>query len=549
MTTAAMTQSSPAPRQDEPDDTLGYSPSGKEEREYEDRLRVASQSELSVPIREYQNQRVAWLPQEGSQTRFMSSPFFEALYHGTRGPGKTDALLMSYVQHVGRGFGAAWRGIIFRQTYPQLADVQAKSEKWLRQMFPGRARFNRSKMQWEWDTGEMLLLRHIMRPGDYWNYHGHEYPFIGFEELCNWPTDSCFTSMFACCRSSVPDVPHMVRATCNPYGPGHNWVKERFQLYSNWWMPFIAVLDGRDTEGRSEPPRAAYHGHIDENQILLRADPSYKQAIIASASNPAMAEAWLNGSWDIVAGGMFDDVWKPVHNVVPPFDVPLGWRIDRSFDWGSSAPFSVGWWAESDGSDLQLRDGTWRSTVRGDLYRIHEWYGWTGRSNQGLRMLAVDIAKGIVERELQWGLRDGSGDREQSRVREGPADNSIHDVENGMNIAMDMARPIRVGNEMHRGVSWTRADKSAGSVKNGLEQMRKMMRAAHTRPGHPREEPGLFVVDECTQFLRTVPSLPRSERDMDRIDDSAEDHVCDETRYRIRAVGSRAGAGRHVGMY
>ena len=24
--------------------------------------------------------------------------------------------------------------------------------------------------------------------------------------------------------------------------------------------------------------------------------------------------------------------------------------IDRSFDWGSSKPFSVGWWAESDGT-------------------------------------------------------------------------------------------------------------------------------------------------------------------------------------------------------
>ena len=461
----------------------------------------------------------------------------------------TDALIMSFVQHIGKGHGPAWRGILFRQTYPQLADVQAKTEKWFRQIFGRHAKFNRSKMSWEWDTGEVLLLRHIARPADYWNYHGHEYPWIGFEELCNWPTDECFTSMFACCRTSTVGVPRMVRATANPYGPGHNWVKDRFRLFANWWRPFLLTMDSVDSEGRLEPPRAAYHGHISENKILLTADPNYRQTIIAAASNPAMADAWLNGSWDIVAGGMFDDVWNPLHNVVAEFDVPWSWRVDRSFDWGSAAPFSVGWWAESDGSDLRLRNGRWRSTVRGDLFRIHEWYGWTGKPNQGVRMLAVDIAKGIVERELQWGLRAGSGERENIMVKAGPADNQIHDVENGVSTAMDMAKPVRVGNEMHRGISWTRADKRPGSVKNGLEQMRKMMRNAHPRDGRPREHPGLYVVEDCLQFIRTVPTLPRSEVDMDIVDKNAEKHACDETRYRIRFTGNRATSGTHVGMY
>ena len=36
---------------------------------------------------------VAWAPQPGSQTLFVTSPVFETLYEGTRGPGKTNALL------------------------------------------------------------------------------------------------------------------------------------------------------------------------------------------------------------------------------------------------------------------------------------------------------------------------------------------------------------------------------------------------------------------------------------------------------------------------
>lgn len=525
-----------------------HTPTADERQEFDAQLVLATDREAKVPVRYVDGKRVIWNPQDGSQDMFMQSRLFEVLYHGTRGPGKTDGLLMAYAQHVGKGHGAAWRGIIFRQTYPQLADVQAKSEKWFRLMFP-EAKFNRTKMMWEWPTGEVLMFRHMAREADYWNYHGHEYPFIGWEELCNWANDECFTKMMACCRTSTMGVPHMIRATTNPYGPGHNWVKERYRLYGQWWKTLSVIADAVDPNGLPLPVRSAIHGHIDENKILLAADPHYKQTIIAAASNPAMAEAWLDGSWDIVAGGMFDDVWKPIYNVVPLFDVPLHWRMDRSFDWGSSAPFSVGWWAESDGSDLHLRDGRYKSTVKGDVFRVREWYGWNGKPNQGLRMLAVDIAQGIVEREMEWGLRIGSGAQEQLRVRAGPADNSIHDVENGMSIAMDMAKSIRVGNEMHKGISWTRADKRPGSVKNGLEHMRKMMRNAHPTPGRPREHPGLFVTEECVQFLRTVPSLPRDERDMDRVDDSAEDHTCDETRYRIRSMGNRASQGTHVGMY
>lgn len=521
-----------------------YRPSSEEQEEFDERFVVATAEETKVKPVMVNGQKVIWKPQNGSQQRFMKSPVFESLFHGTRGPGKTDALLMTFAQHVGKGLGSAWRGIIFRQTYPQLADVQAKSEKWFRQMFGKGAKFNRSKMQWEWVTGEVLLLRHMNRQSDYWNYHGHEYPFIGWEELCNWASDDCYTSMFACCRSSTPGVPKMVRATTNPYGPGHNWVKDRFELHSHWWRS--KTIPGRiDAHGIIEPERCAIHGHIDENKILLAADPNYKSAIVASANNPAMAEAWLNGSWEIVAGGMFDDAWTAKYNVVPTFVIPRTWRVDRSFDWGSSAPFSVGWWAQSDGDDLRLPDGQFMSTVRGDLFRVQEWYGWTGRPNQGLTMLASDIAKGIIEREIMWGWRTTQG----TIVKAGPADNAIHNVENGVCIARDMGQPIRVGNDIYKGVQWTRADKSPGSRVAGWEMVRGMMTAAHPKDGKPREKPGLFCTNDCKQFLRTVPAMPRDEKNMDDINTAAEDHIADEVRYRVRASGTKIGSGRHVGMY
>lgn len=486
--------------------------------------------------------KVAWAPQDGSQNDFLSATgIFELLYHGTRGPGKTDALLMSFANEIGKDYGSAWRGIIFRQTYPQLADVQAKSEKWFRLIFGNKCKFNKSKMMWEWSTGEVLLLRHMNTPSDYWNYHGHEYPFIGWEELCNWPTDECFKSMFSCCRSSVQGIPRMVRATTNPYGPGHNWVKDRYKLYGNW-RNTVLITNSKDDQGRQEPIRCAIHGNIKENKLLLAADPNYEQTIIASASNPAMAKAWLEGSWDIVAGGMFGDIWDRNIHIVHRFDIPKSWRIDRSFDWGSSAPFSVGWWAESDGTDYMGADGKWRSTVRGDLFRIAEWYGWNGKPNQGLYLLATEITKGIIEREVAMGIA--------TCVKAGPADSAIFAAENGNCIATDMQKPVRLSNGMqYHGVTWVPADKRPGSRKTGWEQMRKALSNSKIPQNGVREYPGLFIFNNCEQFIRTVPTLPRDEKNMDDINTSTEDHIADECRYRIRFTGTRSGSANTFGDY
>jgi hypothetical protein len=315
--------------------------------------------------------KAVWTPQDGSQTLFLSCPIFEVLYEGTRGPGKTDALLMDFLQHVGTGLGADWRGILFRRSHPELADVIAKTQKWFPQIFP-KATYNKVEKTWTFPDGEQLLLRHIKTVDDYWAYHGHAYPWIGWEELTNWADDGAFRKMMSCCRSTNPHVPRKYRATCNPYGVGHNWVKRRYRLP---YQRGLVIRDSRDADGELEPPRVALHGHIYENRILLDADPGYVARLRASARNAAELAAWLDGRWDIVAGGMFDDVWDARRHVLDPFKVPASWKVDRAFDWGSSKPFSVGWWAQSDGSRVTLANGREISTVRGDLFRIAEWYG------------------------------------------------------------------------------------------------------------------------------------------------------------------------------
>lgn len=461
-----------------------------------------------------------WAPQPGSQIAFlMATCIFEVLYEGTRGPGKTDCLIMDFFQHVGKGYGAEWRGILFRQTYPQLSDIIVKTKKWFRLLCP-KAKFNGSTYTWTFPDGEQLLLRHMKSPDDYWNYHGHAYPWIGWEELCNWKDSKCYTVMMSCSRSTRADMPRCVRATTNPYGPGHNWVKARFRLPQSRGR----IIRDSMRDGELEPPRVAIHGSIYENRILLTADPEYIAKIRAAARNPSELAAWLDGSWDILAGGMFDDLWRGEIHVVPPVPlnlIPRGWKLDRSHDWGSSKPFANLWWAESNGEPFEY-NGRWYGRVRGDLYMIQEWYGWNGTRNEGVRMLAEDVGQGIKDREEDWGLRDGA----VSRVKPGPADSSIFDEENGNCIAKDFEK---------KGVKWTAADKGPGSRKQGWEQIRKMLKGAlPPAGGGPREKPGLFIFAHCQQTLETFPTLSRDDDDLDDVDTDTEDHIGDAIRYKVR---------------
>jgi hypothetical protein len=84
------------------------------------------------------------------------------------------------------------------------------------------------------------------------------------------------------------------------------------------------------------------------------------------------------------------------------------------------------------------------------------------------------------------------------------------------------------------GVTWERADKAPGSRRQGWQQVRELLRGAVPDATGRRERPGLFVSASCAQFLRTVPTLPRDERNPDDVDTNAEDHIADELRYRVR---------------
>jgi len=450
-----------------------------------------------------------WRAHRGSQELFLRCPHREVCYSGTRGPGKSDALLVAFQQHCGKGYGAFWRGVIFRREYKHLDDLISKSKRIFNRLIPSdRPRFlaGQGALKWVWPDGEELLFRVFNGPDDYWNYHGHEYPYIGWDELTQWPTLDGYESMMSCCRTSRPGgLPLRIRSTTNPFGVGHNAVKAYFIDPAPYGVPVF------NAQGQA---RVTLFGSVRENTHI---DQDYVKSLEA-ISDPNKRKAWLYGSWDITSGGMFDDLWSREVHVLPSFEVPSDWRVDRSFDWGSSKPFSVGWWAESNGLPVTV-GGKERVFPRGTLIRVGEWYGCTGKPNEGVRMTANAVAQEIKRREASMPYS----------VKPGPADSAIYAVTDDVSIAQNMEKA---------GIRWTPADKRPGSRKNGWELMRVRLEAAV----NGSDEPGIYIVDSCREFIRTVPSLPRDKRDTDDIDTDAEDHIGDDTRYRVLASSRAAGA-------
>jgi len=504
---------------------------------------------LARPSKTEPQKEVVWAFLPGTSQEFaLKTNASHILYHGTRGPGKTDCQLMRFAQWVGQGYGTYWRGVIFDRKYKNLDDLIIKSKRIFRKAFGDECKFLESKgdYKWVWKTGEELMFRQFLKPDDYWNYHGQEFPFIGWNELCKYPSSDPYDSMMSCNRSSwtqekdgvwneaendynLPPIPLEVFSTTNPYGPGHNWVKSRFidpvpmgKIYVTESKVFHPALKKEVTIVRKQ---IAIFGSYKENPYL---DPAYI-AELDAITDPNKRAAWLEGDWDIVAGGALDDVWRKGVHILPRFPIPAGWRIDRSLDWGSTHPTSVGWWAEANGEELllELVDGTtWRfAPPAGTLIQIGELYRTEKLgSNRGLMESAFTIAEAIIEYELEL-LRDGWI---WEQPWPGPADNQIRDVRESDVDTIEK----KMGS---RGVRWIESDKSPGSRKVGLQLMRDRLEASRDN----REDAGLFFMDNCRASVTTLPTLPRDDTDMDDVDTDAEDHPYDMVRYRVLKGANR----------
>jgi hypothetical protein len=318
---------------------------------------------------------------------------------------------------------------------------------------------------------------------------------------------------------SAEGVKSIMLATGNPGGPGHAAVRARYiDPAPLGYKPIVNPESGQT--------RIFIPSKLQDNRILMANDPTYEQRL-RSIDNPTLVKAWLHGDWDIVSSGFWDDLWVPSRHVLPHFRVPPGWTYKRSFDWGFSAPSSLGLYAVSDGSPVPEFPGM--HFPRGSHIRIGEWYTvakdrlGVAEPNKGLRLSNTALGRGIAER--------CRGRNWLTSV----ADPSIFPVAGRASIYDDLRKGA---SEVGYDLSFQPAenDRVAGwsVVRDFLEQ------SALDRP----EKPGLWIMENCTEFLRTFPVLQRDDKKPDDIDTDAEDHAADDLRYCLHAKIRKMNVGK-----
>jgi hypothetical protein len=452
---------------------------------------------------------MAWEPQRGPQSSALLADWCDELFYGgERGGGKSDYQL-GYQEDGALRYEGKSRGIMFRKTYAELEELQGRASE----VFPASGAVYKTQPSagypfsncWYWPNGATVKMRFIEHERDYGRYHGHSYSHQSFDEVTEYATPAGLVKMLSTLRSAY-GVPCTMRATGNPGGIGHGWVKDRYISVAPPMTPY------RDPD--SGFTRMFVPSKTSDNQILLQADPKYRDRIkAATGGNEALRKAWLAGDWNIVAGAFFD-CWSTLRHVIRPFEIPEHWMRFRSGDWGSARPFSFGWWAVVS-DDYKTEEGL--ILPRGCLVRYREWYGVARDAhgqvqyNTGLKMTAEAVGAGITERErrdppISYGVLDPAAFSRDG----GPS------IEERMNIGAG------------GGSIWRRADNarvpSRGAM-GGWDQMRARL------IGEAEDRPMVVCFSTCDQSIRTIPVLQHDKDRLEDLDTEGEDHAADEWRY------------------
>jgi len=473
----------------------------------------------------------AWSPQAGPQEDLCACPHSEVFFGGARGGGKTDGVLGKWALKE-RQYGKNFNAIMFRPSVVSAEDAIERSKEIYQ---PLGGRFNESKLRWRMPNGGRIAFSYLETVHDADIYQGRNVTDVWVEEGGLYPTPAPIDRLFGLLRSSH-GVPIQLIITANPGGAGQHWLRERYRIHPFPRRPQVFT--------RGSHKVAVIPSRITDNKILLANDPSYIERL-SMVGSPQLVRAWLEGDWSAVEGAFFTE-WDEAKHVVPPFAVPDDWLRFRSADWGSFAPFSIGWWAvasddyqlQSDHGDLGSRllvraDGGLRANTkgtepaelqglrvlpRGAMVRYREWYGEVGG-----KLTAEQVADGIVKRErmdprLTYGVLDPSAFLESG----GPS------IAERMNTILVRAKPTLAAFRRadNRRITRNLGDPQKSGPMGGWDQLRQRLIGVDGAPM-------IYCFSTCSNSIRTIPALQHDVVRSEDLDTNAEDHAADDWRYAV----------------
>ena len=434
-------------------------------------------------------QRVIFQPNPGPQTEFLSAGEQEVLYGGAAGGGKSFAMLADPVRYLNN---PSFRGLLVRRSTEELRELISVSKQIYPEAIPGIKFMERDKT-WVAPSGATLWLSYLDRDDDVTRYQGQAFSWIGFDELTQWPSPYPWNYMRSRLRTTRDsNLKLYQRATTNPGGPGHSWVKKLFidpsPTNKSFWATDIETgktirwPKGHSREGEPLFKRRFIPATLFDNPYL--SDDGLYEANLLSLPEHQRKQL-LQGDWDVNEGSAFPEWNRSIH-VVSPFNIPSNWVKFRACDYGYGSYTGVVWIAVSPSEQL---------VVYRELYVT--------------KVIATDLADKVME------LEDGEN------IRYGVLDSSLWHKrgDTGPSLAEQM---------IMRGCRWRPADRSKGSRVAGKNELHRRLQVDEYT-----EEPRLVFFNSCTNTISQLPVIPLDKNNPEDVDTNSEDHLYDALRYGV----------------
>ena len=437
-----------------------------------------------------QTQEIVFAPNPGPQTDFLAAPEREVLFGGAAGGGKSYSLLADPMRYFSN---PAFSGLILRRTNDELRELVFKSQELYPKAYPG-AKWQEKKSQWIFPSGARLWMTYLERDEDVMRYQGQSFSYIGVDELTQYSSPFSFNYLRSRLRTTDPDLPTYMRATTNPGGPGHQWVKKMFIDPAPANKKFVAqdLETGKPlvypaTHEKAGDPlfyRRFIPASLYDNPYLSD-DGAYEANLLSLPEN--QRRQLLDGDWTVADGAAFPEFQTSKH-ICEPFDIPPDWRRFRSCDYGYSSFSAVHWFAIDPSFET--------------LYVYRELYlsKHTGK----------DLGAAVIEAEqgdrIAYGILDSSAWHNRGQI--------------GPSIAEEM---------ISMGCRWRPSDRTAGARVAGKNQMHQRLKV-----DEDTDLPGLVFFNTCRQIIADLPSIPSDPKGSDDIDPRyTSDHTYDSVRYGV----------------
>ena len=440
-----------------------------------------------IPIEEQHN--IIFKPNEGPQTDFLAAGEREVLYGGSAGGGKSYAMLADPLRYMGH---PSFSGLLLRHTTEELRELIFKSQEMYPKIWKG-IKWSERKMQWTAPSGARLWMSYLDKEDDVLRYQGLAFSWIGFDELTQWPTPFAWNYMRSRLRSTAPDLPVYMRATTNPGGRGHHWVKKMFidPVAPNKSFNATDIDTGetlRYPAGHEKAGKPLFKRRFIPARLKDNPYPSRQgdyEAMLLSLPEQQRRQL-LDGDWDIKEGAAFTEFDRNLH-VIEPYRIPSNWVKFRACDYGYGSYSAVLWFAVAPSEQI---------IVYRELYVS--------------KVLATDLADRVLELEAE----DGN-------IKYGVLDSSLWHKrgDTGPSLAEQM---------IMRGCRWRPSDRSKGSRVAGKNEVHRRLQVDEFT-----EEPRMVFFNNCVNTVSQLPAIPLDKKNPEDVDTHSEDHLYDALRYGI----------------